>query len=82
MNAFSLGTKLLHFYNPEENPILDSIARNNLKIDDMSCEVCLCFKEAANEFIKSHQDYFKSFHSSRVLFLAFFRTYFHFFLFI
>ena len=33
VNAFSLGTKVLHTYNPEENPILDSVVRNNLRIN-------------------------------------------------
>jgi hypothetical protein len=64
VNAFSLGTKVMHFYNPEENPILDSVVRDNLKIDEMSCEICLNFKDAANEFVEKHQDDFKSFHSS------------------
>ena len=64
-NAFSLGTKLLHFYNPEKNPILDSAIRTNLRIGDMSLELCLEFRRATNYFIEKHRDYFDMFYESK-----------------
>jgi len=57
-NAFSLGTKVLHTYNPEENPILDSVVRKNLRIGDMNQELCLEFKKAMNRFANGHEEYF------------------------
>lgn len=54
-DAFSLGTKILHFYNPDENPILDSVVRTNLKIKgEMDKKLCLEFREAAREFAKKN----------------------------
>lgn len=57
-NAFSLGTKLLHFYNPEENTILDSIVRNNLNLGEMDLGLCFEFKKAVSSFVEEHSDYF------------------------
>lgn len=66
-SAFSLGTKILHFYNPRENPILDSVVRYNLNIkDEMTLELCLEFKEAANKFEEKH-DYFTKFYESKII---------------
>ncbi len=64
-NAFSLGTKLLHFYNPEENPILDSSVRTNLSLGDMDLELCFGFKKTINSFVKNHSDYFERFCTSK-----------------
>lgn len=58
-NAWSFGTKLLHFYSPNENPILDSVVRNNLGLGDMSYKICIEFHKAANDFTKKHEDYFE-----------------------
>lgn len=66
-NAFSLGTKILHFYNPEENPIMDSVVRTNLKIDYISCEICYNYRDAARKFVRKHPDYFNNFRSSNVI---------------
>ena len=65
-NAFSLGTKVLHTYNPEENPILDSKVRKELKIyyRDFNIELCLDFKEAMNRFANEYKGYFSSFRKS------------------
>ena len=59
-NAFSLGTKVLHTYNPEENPILDSKVRKELKIyyRDFNIELCLDFKKAMNHFANEHKEDF------------------------
>lgn len=57
-NAFSLGTKLLHYYNPEENPILDTYVRDNLGLGEMNLELCIEFKKATNSFVKRHINYF------------------------
>lgn len=67
INAFSLGTKILHFYNPEENPIMDSVVRANLKIDYISCEICSNYRDAAHKFVRKHPDYFNNFRSSNVI---------------
>ncbi len=67
VNAFSLGTKVLHTYNPEENPILDSVVRNNLGINyQMDIDLCLDFKNAMNNFANSHKEYFSLDNSSTV----------------
>lgn len=64
-NAFSLGTKILHFYNPEENPILDSVVRQNLMIKgEMNKELCVEFREAARRFAKKNRSYFIHFNKS------------------
>ena len=65
-NAFSLGTKVLHTYNPEENPILDSKVRKELKIyyRDFNIDLCLDFKEAMNRFANEYKGYFSSFRKS------------------
>jgi|GEM_PF-1713637 len=64
-SAFSLGTKILHFYNPQKNPIVDSVVRANLNIkDEMTLELCLEFREAANMFVAKHHDYFTKFYKS------------------
>ncbi|MDD4250517.1 MAG: hypothetical protein PHT13_15645 [Methanosarcina sp.] len=57
-SAFSFGTKLMHFYNPEINPILDSTVRDNLNLGEMDLELCLEFKKAINSFEDKHVDYF------------------------
>ncbi len=64
-NAFSFGTKLLHFYNPEENPILDSVVRENLRIGEMNRELCLEFRRATKYFVEKHRDYFDMFCESK-----------------
>ncbi len=59
VNALSLGTKVLHIYSPEENPILDSVVRNNLEInDEMDIELCLNFRTAMNNFVNDHKEWF------------------------
>ncbi|MFA5396949.1 MAG: hypothetical protein WC346_13150 [Methanogenium sp.] len=58
-NAFSLGTKIMHFYNPETNPILDSIVRDNLNLGDMDYVTCIEFNKAMNSFATCYSDYFK-----------------------
>ncbi|WP_342304936.1 hypothetical protein [Methanolobus sp. ZRKC5] len=64
-NAFSFGTKILHFYNPDENPILDSFVRTNLKIKgEMDKDLCIEFREGAREFAQLHHDYFVYFNES------------------
>lgn len=61
INAFSFGTKVLHTYNPEENPMLDSVVRKNLRINnEMSIDLCLYFKKAISEFSDRHKDYFSN----------------------
>ena len=57
-SAFSFGTKLMHFYNPEKNPILDSAVRDNLNLGEMDLELCFEFKKATNSFAENHNDYF------------------------
>ena len=58
-NAFSFGTKVLHTYNPEENPILDSVIRENIEINhQMDIELCLDFRKAMNSFTNTHKEYF------------------------
>ncbi len=63
-NAWSFGTKVLHFYNPEENPILDSLVRTNLHIVDMTYDICIYFQKATNDFVREHNDYFENFYKS------------------
>jgi hypothetical protein len=65
-NAFSFGTKILHFYDPEKNPILDSNVRNNIGIkEEMSKELCIEFREAAISFTDNYKDdYFEKFNTS------------------
>ncbi len=64
-NAFSMGTKILHFYNPNANPILDSFVRKNLRIKgEMNKNLCVEFREAAREFAIEHKEYFIHFHES------------------
>ncbi|WP_440951952.1 hypothetical protein [Methanococcoides sp. FTZ1] len=60
-NAWSLGTKLLHFYNPQENPILDSVLRDNLQIGNMNAKLCIEFRKAANDFVSDNDYFFKEF---------------------
>lgn len=67
-SAFSLGTKILHFYNPHKNPILDSVVRYNLNIKgEMTLELCLEFKKAANNFVTNYSKYFDIFMNPREL---------------
>lgn len=67
-NAFSFGTKVLHFYDPEQNPILDFEVRNNLGIKvEMSKSLCMEFREAAKCFTKKHRDYFEAFYKSDII---------------
>lgn len=67
-NAFSFGTKILHFYNPNNNPILDSFVRANLKIKgEMNKNLCIEFREAAREFVRLHPDYFLKFAKSEII---------------
>lgn len=67
VNAFSFGTKVLHTYNPEENPILDSVIRKTLKIKNMDICSCADFKEAMTRFAKKHDDYFRSFENNDIV---------------
>jgi len=65
VNAFSLGTKVLHTYNPKENPIMDSVIRENLKIkSQLDIDLCLNFKKAMNRFANEYKGYFSSFRKS------------------
>ena len=65
-NAFSLGTKILHTYNPEENPIMDSVIREKLKIGSrLNIDLCLNFKRAMNRFADEYKGYFSSFSKSK-----------------
>lgn len=64
-NAFSFGTKLMHFYNPEENPILDSVVRDNLNLGEINLELCFEFKKAISSFVKDHSDYFSDLKASQ-----------------
>lgn len=58
-DALSFGTKLLHTYNPEENPIFDSIIRRNLGIkEQLDIDLCVKFKNAMNRFAEEHKEYF------------------------
>lgn len=67
VNAFSLGTKVLHTYNPEENPILDSVVRESLEIyDEMDIKLCLNFKKAMNDFVNDHKEYFSINNSDKI----------------
>jgi len=67
-NALSFGTKVLHFYDPEQNPILDSEVRKNLGIkSEMSKSLCVQFREACNYFVEKHQDYFNQFYESDII---------------
>lgn len=68
-NQFCLGTRLLHFYDPEQNPILDNIVKDNLGIkgengDLLSKTLCIEFREAAKCFVQTHPDYFYNFYES------------------
>lgn len=63
-NAWSFGTKILHFYNPEKYPILDSVVRDNLKLGEMTYNLCIEFKKAANDFVDTHSNYFEEFYMS------------------
>jgi len=64
-SAFSFGTKLIHFYNPEQNPILDSAVRDKLNLGGMNLELCLEFKKAINSFAEKRGDYFKELYASQ-----------------
>ncbi|AKB29045.1 hypothetical protein MSSIT_2326 [Methanosarcina siciliae T4/M] len=63
-NAYSFGTKLMHFYNPEENPILDSVVRDNLNLGEINLELCFEFKKATCCFLKKHHKYLDEFNTS------------------
>lgn len=68
VNAFSFGTKLLHFYDPEKNPILDSVVKQRIKMDiDLDLEFCLEFRKATNRFVEKHPDYFDKFYKSEII---------------
>jgi hypothetical protein len=71
-NQFCLGTKLLHFYNPEQNPILDNTVKDNLTIkgengDLLTKTLCIEFREAAKCFCAKHNDYFDKFYKSDII---------------
>ncbi len=57
----------MHFYSPNENPILDSVVRNNLGLGDMSYKICMEFHEAANDFTNKHEDYFEKIIESKTI---------------
>lgn len=64
-SAFSLGTKILHYYDPQKNPIVDSVVRANLNIkDEMTLELCLEFRKAANDFVTNYSEHFINFYKS------------------
>ena len=66
-NAFSFGTKVLHTYNPEENPILDSVIRDNLGITyQLDIDLCVNFKKAMNRFANKHEEYFLFENNNRI----------------
>lgn len=59
VNALSLGTKVLHTYNPEKNPMLDSVVKEYLGIKHkMDIGLCLRFKKAINNFEHNHKEFF------------------------
>ncbi|MBF0121267.1 MAG: hypothetical protein HQK79_20730, partial [Desulfobacterales bacterium] len=62
-NALSLGTKVLHTYNPYENPIIDDVILNNLVLKKEfakhGIEFCNDLKEGFNNFAKNKSSYFK-----------------------
>lgn len=60
-NSFSLGTKVLHIHNPDENPILDAVVRRALGVYNrpFNIELCIAFKEAANRYCCDNSDCFK-----------------------
>ncbi|WP_135610989.1 hypothetical protein [Methanococcoides sp. AM1] len=66
-SPWSFGTKLLHFYNPQENPILDTIVRNNLKLGYMDDQLCVEFRKAANCFVNKHIGYFENIAKSETI---------------
>ncbi|MBU4372951.1 MAG: hypothetical protein KJ714_00625 [Euryarchaeota archaeon] len=68
-SALSMGTKVLHFYDPEENPIFDSIVRKkeNLNINEITYDICMYFQQAANDFVRKHNDYFENFYKSECI---------------
>ncbi len=64
-DALSLGTKALHTFNPEVNPILDSRIRKNLGIkENLDIELCVAFKNAMNQFVNGNSDFFSLFKES------------------
>ena len=67
VNAFSFGTKVLHTYNPEENPIFDSVVRENLGIAyQLDIDLCMNFKKAMNRFANKHEEYFLFEYNNRI----------------
>ena len=69
-NAFSFGTKVLHWYNPEKNPMLDSVVRDNLKIKykyNMDINLCIDYKKAMNRFAKKYKEHFSVIQSKSML---------------
>ena len=58
-DAFSLGTKVLHTFNPDENPILDSVIRKQLKLGNIiDSKLYRNFREAMNNFVVNNPDCF------------------------
>ena len=57
----------MHFYYPEENPILDSVVRDKLDLGDKSYELCIKFHITANDFVKKYEDYFEKFTESKTI---------------
>ena len=61
-NALSLGTKVLHTYDPNKNPIMDDIILTNLDFKKESTiygiDFCVYMKDAFNMFYDEHHEYF------------------------
>jgi len=59
VNALSLGTKVLHTYAPNSNPILDIRIRQRVLMNaSIDINMCCVFKEAMNSFADAHESYF------------------------
>ncbi|MFX1298323.1 MAG: hypothetical protein ACFFD2_26145, partial [Promethearchaeota archaeon] len=66
-NAFSFGTKVLHTFNPEKNPIFDSVIKDNINLSyDIDVELCIDFRNAMNDFANDHEKYFLLNNSKRI----------------
>ena len=59
-NAFSFGTKVLHLYNPYDNPILDSVVRKSLGIlhGRFNINLCVAFRKAMIKFANENKQFF------------------------
>lgn len=61
-NAFSLGTKVLHTFDPDHNPIIDNVILTTLDLKGQmgkdGIPFCLQLRNAFNTFAHENQDYF------------------------